>query len=426
MSFLKSVYNVLTDKREIKEPIVYKDLVEESSFMQNLTKLSESSDQNIDLKKVDHDLKLFSIGQAGEKSVIFELQNSMLPFIVLHDVYLEFEDYYAQMDFVIITHKFILVLEVKKLFGNIKVTDKGEFQRVITKNNRVINKEGMYSPINQVERQVAILEKFLKEKGLAKKCPVRHAVTFANPKTILDISKKAPSNIQSSIIRHDQIRSFLTSELEKDSKVFMFDGKLYDIAETLLQNCKEKNFNIEKYTIDNGQALQEEVIPIPKKQTNNEKTDDLKTTLTEFRLERSKKLDMKAYHIFTNKTLDELVEKQPGTMGQLLKIEGIGQKKAEDFGEDIVAIIVNSKKIADVKNSTVKQGDIKTMLTTFRTNHSKQLNVKPFYIFTNKTLEAIIETNPKTIKELLEIEGMGPKKVDEFGGEILAIVRDAD
>ncbi|MBD3843090.1 MAG: NERD domain-containing protein, partial [Campylobacterales bacterium] len=93
---------------------------------------------------------------------MFKLKNSMVPILILHDVYLEFEDYQAQMDFVIVTPKFILVLEVKKLFGDIFVTDKGEFQRVIRKNNRMVNKEGMYSPINQVERHVAILERYLK------------------------------------------------------------------------------------------------------------------------------------------------------------------------------------------------------------------------------------------------------------------------
>lgn len=139
---------------------------------------------------------------------MFELKNSSVPMMILHDVYLEFDDYQAQMDFVIVTSKFILVLEVKKLFGDILVTDKGEFQRVIRKNNRVVNKEGMYSPIDQVERHVTILERFLKSKGIIKKCPIRYAVTFANPKTILEISKNAPSHIQDCVIRHDQISAF--------------------------------------------------------------------------------------------------------------------------------------------------------------------------------------------------------------------------
>ena len=189
MSILKNVFNILTDNRNIKEPIIYKKSNETSTFLKQLTALKESNHANLDRKKVESHLKLFSIGQTGEKQVLFELQNAMLPFLVLHDVYIEFEDYKAQIDFIVITHKFILILEVKKLFGNIRVTDKGEFQRVVTKNNRVVNKEGMYSPINQVERHVAILEKLLKSSGTISKCPIKYAVTFANPKTILDISK---------------------------------------------------------------------------------------------------------------------------------------------------------------------------------------------------------------------------------------------
>lgn len=95
MSFLKNVFNALTNKREIKEPEIYKEFNEKSPMITNLTRLAESKEPNIDFKKVESHLKLFSIGQSGEKNVLFELQNSMLPLVVLHDVYLEYEDYYA-------------------------------------------------------------------------------------------------------------------------------------------------------------------------------------------------------------------------------------------------------------------------------------------------------------------------------------------
>ncbi|WP_241494694.1 nuclease-related domain-containing protein [Bacillus coahuilensis] len=240
MSFLTNVLNAFTDKREMKEPEIYKEFNETSHMIANLTRLIENKEPNIDLKKVEKHLKLFTIGQTGERNVLFELQNSMLPLVVLHDVYLEYKDYRAQLDFVIITHQFIMVLEVKKLFGNIHVTDKGEFQRVITRHNKVVNKEGMYSPINQVERHVAILEKLLKENGIVENYPVKYAVTFANPKTILDISKEAPASIQSSVIRHDQIKSFIKNELDKKKRVVITDQKVYEIAEIVLKYNKEK------------------------------------------------------------------------------------------------------------------------------------------------------------------------------------------
>ena len=66
------------------------------------------------------------------------------------------------------------------------------------------------------------------------------------------------------------------------------------------------------------------------------------------------------------------------------------------------------------------------MLIEFRTSRSKELNVKPFYILTNKTLEALLEKKPLTIEELLKIEGIGSKKADEFGQGIVSIIRKAN
>ncbi|RXJ02207.1 helicase [Anaerobacillus alkaliphilus] len=456
MSFLKNVFNILTDKREITEPVVYKEFNDKSNLVTNLTRLAEIKNPNVDIKKVESHLKLFSIGQAGEKNVLYELQNSMLPFIVLHDVYVEFESYNAQLDFIIITHKFIMVLEVKKLFGDIHVTDKGEFQRVIRKNNRVVNKEGMYSPINQVERHVAILEKLLKDKGVIERCPIKYSVTFANPKTILDISKNAPANIQSSVIRHDQIKVFIKNELEKKSPVFMLDHQVYEIANTILKYSKEKPFNIEDYTLDLPQKSHNDLTSDTANEsrgntntnTNTNTNNDavLKTSLTDFRLRRSRELKVKPYYIFTNKILDCLLEKRPLTLNQLLEIEGFGHKKVEEFGEDILFIIKDnypednlpvSQSTGDSKDKDTstkmeskvpsKSGnltveEIRLALTAFRTSRSKEINVKPYYIFNNNTLEAILEKKPGSINELLRIEGFGPKKAEEFGQEILDII----
>lgn len=448
MSFLKSVFNVLADKREIKEPEVYKEFNETSTLITHLTRLAASNDPKIDMKKVENHLKLFSIGQAGEKNVLFELENSMLPLVVLHDVYLEFEDYNAQLDFVIITHKFIMVLEVKKLFGNINVTDKGEFQRVITKNNRIVNKEGMYSPINQVERHVAIIEKLLKVKGTIVSCPVKYAVTFANPKTILDISKNAPTNILSSVIRHDQIKTFIKNELEKKSPVLMSDKQLYEIADTILKYSKEKTFNLEDYTLDTPQKPNKDLTRNTVNESKDSRSSDvtLKTSLTDFRLRRSKELNVKPYYIFTNKILDSLLENKPLTIDQLLAIEGVGHKKVEEFGKDILSIIqssltkenllmndntqtaqlnTSSKVKETVQSSSARIEELRLALTTFRTRRSKELNVKPYYIFTNNSLESIIDKKPSTIDELLKIEGIGPKKAEEFGQEVLGIIENS-
>ncbi|WBL16855.1 HRDC domain-containing protein [Sutcliffiella sp. NC1] len=414
---------MLSDKRDIKEPVVLKDFNPKNNMIDALTKMAESNDSKVDQKKVEQHLKLFSIGQTGESSVMFELKNSMLPIVILHDVNIEFDDYKAQMDFVIVTHKFILVLEVKKLFGNITVTDKGEFQRVITKNNRVVNKEGMYSPINQVERHVAILEKLLKARGVITKCPIRYAVTFANPKTIIDVSNKAQAHIQKSIIRHDQIKSFLTAELKKESPVFILDHMVMDIAEAIKDSCKEKEFDASQYLMEDSVAV--EPIVENKIAPSFPDKNNVKYVLIDYRSKKAKQQECAPYHVFTNKTLDEILEKLPTTMDELLNIHGIGAQKAELYGQDILAIIQKSRienKEPVKKEASPDGNDIRTSLIEFRSKRAKELGAKSYYIFTNKTLDALVNMRPKTMEELLSVEGIGPKKAEEFGVEILEII----
>ncbi|WP_241773331.1 HRDC domain-containing protein [Bacillus sp. LL01] len=154
---------------------------------------------------------------------------------------------------------------------------------------------------------------------------------------------------------------------------------------------------------------------------------ELKRLLTEYRTNKAKQIGVKPYLIFSNRTLDELLEKMPQTMQQLLEVEGIGQKKAEDYGHDILSILQTKKaerfQESPKVSTTVKvqNEDFRSLLTEYRRTRAQELNVKPYYIYTNKTLDAILEKKPKTIKTLLEIEGIGTKKAEEFGEGIISI-----
>lgn len=229
----------------------------------------------------------------------------------------------------------------------------------------------------------------------------------------------------------------------------MLDRHLYEIADAILQNSKTKTFNVGDYTLGTPQAVQKALISDTSSVNNPIENNDnnLKTLLTDFRLRRSKELEVKPYYIFTNKILDSLLEKKPLTTEQLLEIEGIGHKKAEEFGNDILSIIQSSfsketlpknshtkdsqanankslpKEKSSVQSTKASLDGLRVSLTEFRTRRSKELNVKPFYIFTNKTLEAILDERPETMEELLKVEGIGQKKSEEFGQEILDIIQ---
>lgn len=267
--------------------------------------------------------------------------------LILQDVYIEYERFQAQLDFILITRQFIQVIEVKRLYGNIHVTDGGEFQRVIMKGNRVVNKEGMYSPINQVERHLGVLERLLKDTNTINVCPLTYAVTLANPKSIVEISKNAPESIRSHAIRHDQLTSFLKKEMAKKSPVNLPDYKMYEIADSILSYRKDKLIDPSDYLLDSSnvqveQEVLEDATPLVVNKNVIETHDKLKAELTEFRLNLARQSNRKAYHIFTNQTLEQLLSDKPHSPEELLKINGMGPKKVEEFGEDIVNIIRNN------------------------------------------------------------------------------------
>ncbi|AOV07379.1 restriction endonuclease [Sporosarcina ureilytica] len=70
---------------------------------------------------------------------------------------------------------------------------------------------------------------------------------------------------------------------------------------------------------------------------------ELEAHLKKYRLKKSRESGLKAFHIFTNKTLDELVEKRPVTIDELRQIRGMGEKKIADFGAELVKVIRDLK-----------------------------------------------------------------------------------
>ena len=55
----------------------------------------------------------------------------LLPILCLHNIRVEYRDYSAQFDFVVITNKCIFVLETKTMLGDIIIDSYGNFTRVL-------------------------------------------------------------------------------------------------------------------------------------------------------------------------------------------------------------------------------------------------------------------------------------------------------
>ncbi|HSM89434.1 MAG TPA: HRDC domain-containing protein, partial [Desulfobacterales bacterium] len=55
--------------------------------------------------------------------------------------------------------------------------------------------------------------------------------------------------------------------------------------------------------------------------------------LRQLRLEISKELGVPPYVVFHDKTLKEMAARRPSTRAELLQVSGVGERKAEQYGE---------------------------------------------------------------------------------------------
>ena len=63
-------------------------------------------------------------------------------------------------------------------------------------------------------------------------------------------------------------------------------------------------------------------------------------------------------------------------------------------------------------------------LRAWRAERAKQDNLPPYVIAHNQTLEKVAQARPTSLEELGQIDGFGKRKLEQFGQEILRIVRE--
>lgn len=87
----------------------------------------------------------------------------------------------------------------------------------------------------------------------------------------------------------------------------------------------------------------EKVIPEKKVKTadNTNQAEEIQKKLKDFRFIEAKKKNLPLYCIFSNAAIEDISIYLPTTKENLIKIKGFGNKKAEQYGDEIIAIITN-------------------------------------------------------------------------------------
>ena len=334
---------------QLREPVFLKEESSSSMQLQALETLYQSSHEEIK-KKIEKDIKLLEYGIKGENQIAFELKNSHMPMYILHDIYLEYGELSAQIDYLVITRKGTFVLECKNLFGDITINNKGDFIRTIHYSGKVV-KEGLYSPVTQNIRHMEIIKalrlqekKNILSKALFEKFfneNYHSVIVLANPKTVLKDSY-APKFIKNQVIRVDQLIHYIKTINEATDRQSATDKQMKELAEFFLNNhCKKEVDYTKKYSI------QSEVLDVSLPIVTNDvqiarsivDEDIIIKKLKAYRLEQSRLEQVKPYFIFNNQQMMDLIKNKPTTIEELIKISGFGKVKCEKYGQAILELL---------------------------------------------------------------------------------------
>lgn len=456
---------------EIKDVVFIKDFSKENSTLKNLeNKLNYTI--NADVKaKINKDISLIKQGLEGESRVYFELKSSLLPIVCLHDVRIKSapekddKESFSQIDFIVITNKFICVMETKNLAGNIELNESGEFIRDINfKDNSI--REGMYNPLSQAKRHSKVLKNALEKAGILKGMeafPVKYIAVMANYKTIIDRSS-APKDVKSSVYRCDQIVSFLEEEMSSDEYDLMLsDSKIMKIGNSILNMhtpkdesesdthkfsvCNYNNYennkvapgvlsksldvnsnvtNIQTYLDDkHNQGLKSKNTNISVSLSNDDyKKERIVKRFRKFRYESAEERNLKPYEVFTDKEMLLMIEMAPTTLEGLKKVN-LRSWVVNELGIEILKIL--NPNISYEKNTAKANLDniqyLESKLKEYRSKMAKINKVPMYEIFTNSELSRLIEAMPRSVDELFEIKGFSKNnKINNYGKDILNII----
>lgn len=238
---------------KIKEPVFLKDdsvAARQLAVLQSFQKTVASELAN----RLDEEIRRVSAGIFGEKTVRYELANSHIPMIVLHDLYLEHEGLTAQIDYLIVTRKHQFVIECKNLYGDIEINDAGDFTRTVSYGYHT-KKEGIYSPVTQNRRHLELIKqirsaeksniitKTLFEKHFYEN--YRSIIVLANPKTIL-YDRYAKKDVREQVIKADQLAQYIRKVDAAPEAKATSEKSMEELAQFFLRMHKEPTVDYTK------------------------------------------------------------------------------------------------------------------------------------------------------------------------------------
>lgn len=325
--------------------MILKKIDNKDAQIETLQKLLQKSTSEKQQEAIQLEYLKLKNGYESEKEnaylIDFYLKDSKNT-LVLHDLRLSHNGMTAQIDHLLINKLEIVLLESKFFSGLLEIKNDGSLE--VSYEKKVV---AYPNPIEQSKRHLQVLKDMLKDGGFLTN-KLHQQISFRNQVIINPKTKVKNENLPKSFLKAD---SFISHWKEEKEKISLFqaikllvgmksEDTINEIAKFLISQHVPYNFNYEqKYKITKEEVFQKEEKSIE----IDKDTLPLCIKLKEYRKTTAASKNIKPYIVFINKTLDELLEKLPTTKEELLSINGFEARKIQDYGDDILRIIIEFK-----------------------------------------------------------------------------------
>ncbi len=156
---------------------------------------------------------------------------------------------------------------------------------------------------------------------------------------------------------------------------------------------------------------------------------DLRAYLREWRRNTAKENGLPAFVVLHDTSIDDLCRKRPTSMSQLEGIFGLGERKIEQYGREILDALARfGDESSEASNRTEgasgvgRAATIKQRLERWRIATAREDGLTPLLVMNDAALEAICRTQPTSMAELRGIESFGERNAELYGERVLEIV----
>ncbi|ENQ3105880.1 Nuclease-related domain-containing protein [Bacillus sp. 491mf] len=199
---------------------------------------------------ISKNLAKHKAGYKGEQAIDYPL--SFLPnkeYSILHDIRLFDQDHYFQMDTLILSSRFILLLEIKNIAGTLLFDS--EFSQLIRISEQ--KSEGFPDPILQMKRQERQLQKWLHLYGFLA-LPIESFVVISTPRTIIKTSSH-DQDFSKNVIHSANLPNKI-EDLERMHVEILSSKDIQELALQMMMNHSPLQRNVlEQYHVTKHELL---------------------------------------------------------------------------------------------------------------------------------------------------------------------------